>query len=54
MEQLLHVDGVASQNDTKGIRQLYDVIESNVRSLKLLGRVIWIIGFNSIRIEINR
>ena len=37
MEQLLHVDGVASQNDTKGIRQLYDVIESNVRSLKSLG-----------------
>ena len=37
MEQLLNIDGVASQQDVKGLRQLYDVVESNVRSLKSLG-----------------
>ena len=37
MEQLLNIDSVASQHDVKGLRQLYDVIESNVRSLKSLG-----------------
>ena len=37
MEQLLNIDGVASQHDVKGLRQLYDVIESNVRSFKSLG-----------------
>ena len=36
MEQLLNVDGVSSQHDVKGLRHLYDVIESNVRSLKSL------------------
>ena len=28
---------VSSQHDVRGLRQLYDVIESNVRSLKSLG-----------------
>ena len=37
MEQLLNIDDVASQHDVKCLRQLYDVIESNVRSLKSLG-----------------
>lgn len=37
MEQLLNVDSVTSQYDVKGLRHLYDVIESNVRSLKSLG-----------------
>ena len=37
MEQLLNVDSVTSPYDVKGLRHLYDVIESNVRSLKSLG-----------------
>ena len=37
MEQLLSVEGVTSQRDVKGLRHLYDVIESNVRSLRSLG-----------------
>ena len=37
MEQLLNVEGVSSQHDVKGLRHLYDVIESNVRSFKSLG-----------------
>ena len=37
MEQLLAIEGVISQHDTKGLRYLYDVVESNVRSLKSLG-----------------
>lgn len=37
MEQLLNIEGVTSQHDVKGLRHLYDVIESNVRSLKSLG-----------------
>ena len=37
MEQLLNVEGVSSQHDVKGLRHLYDVIESNVRSLRSLG-----------------
>eukprot|EP00731_Ephydatia_muelleri_P025526 Em0017g609a len=37
MEQLLAIEGVNSQHDTKGLRHLYDVVESNVRSLKSLG-----------------
>ena len=37
MEQLLHVDAVTSQYDMKGLRHLYDIVESNVRSLKALG-----------------
>lgn len=36
MEQLLSIDRVSSQHDVKGLRQLYDTIESNVRSLKSL------------------
>ena len=34
MEQLLNTDGVTSQHD---VRHLYDVIETNVRSLESLG-----------------
>ena len=37
MEQLLNVESITSPHDVKGLRQLYDVIESNVRSLKSLG-----------------
>ena len=37
MEQLLNSDGVTSQHDVKGLRHLYDVIETNVRSLDSLG-----------------
>ena len=37
MEQLLNVDSVTSPYDVKGLRHLYDVIESNVRSLTSLG-----------------
>ena len=36
MEQLLSVEGVTSQHDVKGLRHLYYVIESNVRSLRSL------------------
>ena len=36
MEQLLSVERVTSQHDVKGLRHLYDVIESNVRSLRSL------------------
>ena len=36
MEQLLTTEGVSSQHDVKGLRHLYDVIETNVRSLKSL------------------
>ena len=37
MEELLNVNSVDSQHDVKGLRRLYDVIESSVRSLKSLG-----------------
>ena len=37
MEQLLNIDSVTSQHVVKGLRHLYDVIESNVRSHKSLG-----------------
>ena len=37
MEQLLNTDGVTSQHDVRGLRHLYDVIETNVRSLDSLG-----------------
>ena len=37
MEQLLHVENVTSQHDVRGLRRLYDIVESNVRSLKSLG-----------------
>ena len=36
MEQLLSLSGVSSQHDVKGLRHLFDVIESNVRSLQSL------------------
>ena len=36
MEYMLNADGVSSQHDVRGLRRLYDVIESNVRSLKSL------------------
>ena len=37
MEQLLNAVGVSSQHDVKGLRHLYNVIESNVHSLRSLG-----------------
>lgn len=37
MELLLRVDVVASQHDVKGLRRLYDTVESNVRNLKSVG-----------------
>ena len=40
MEQLLHVDAFTSQYDLKGLRHLYNVVESNVRSLKALGALL--------------
>ena len=37
LEQLLHVDTVTLQYDQKELRHLYDLVESNVHSLKALG-----------------
>ena len=37
MDVLIHVDAVNSPHNVKGLRRLYDVIESNVRSLRSLG-----------------
>ena len=37
MDLLLNLDPVTSQHDLKGLRKLYDVVESNVRSLRALG-----------------
>ena len=37
MEILLNVEPVTSQHDLKGLRHLFDLIESHVRSLKSLG-----------------
>ena len=37
MDTLLNLDTVASQYNLKGIQHLYDVVESQVRSLKSLG-----------------
>ena len=37
MDILLKVEAVTSQHNLKGLRQLYDNIESHVRSLKSLG-----------------
>ena len=37
MEILLNLDCVTSHHNLKGLRQLYDTVESNVRSLKSLG-----------------
>ena len=36
MEQLLSTEAVTSQHDVRGLRHLYDLVESNVRSLKSL------------------
>ena len=37
MDILLNLDAVTSQHDLKGLRKLYDVVESNVRGLRALG-----------------
>ena len=37
MDLLLNLDAVTSHNDLKGLRKLYDVVESNVRGLRALG-----------------
>ena len=37
MDTLLNVDAVTSQDNLKGLRHLYDLVESHVRSLKSLG-----------------
>lgn len=37
MEQLLRIDPVSSQHDVKGLRRLYDTVESNVRNLTSVG-----------------
>ena len=37
MDTLIHVEAVTSPHNVKGLRRLYDLIESNVRSLKSLG-----------------
>ena len=37
MDILLNLDAVTSQNDLKGLRKLYDVVESNVWGLRALG-----------------
>ena len=37
MDILLNLDAVTSQHDLKGLRKLYNVVESNVRGLRALG-----------------
>ena len=37
MDLLLNLEGVTSQHNLKGLRQLYDIVESNVRGLRSLG-----------------
>ena len=37
MEIMMNADSVSSHNNVKALRQLYDVMESNVRSLKSFG-----------------
>ena len=37
MDVLIHMEGVTSPHNIKGLRHLYDLVESNVRSLKSLG-----------------
>ena len=37
MDLLINVEPITSHSNAKGLRQLYDVAESNVRSLKSLG-----------------
>ena len=37
MDLLLHLEPVTSQHNLKGLRQIFDVVESNVRGLRALG-----------------
>jgi hypothetical protein len=37
MDLLLNLEAVASQHNLKGLRQLFDVVESNIRGLRALG-----------------
>ena len=37
MEILLNIEAVASEQNVKGLRRLYDDVESHIRSLKSLG-----------------
>ena len=37
MDTLIHVDAVTSSNNVKGLHRLFDLVESNVGSLALLG-----------------
>ena len=37
LETLLHLDAVTSQNNVRGLRKLYDLVETQVRGLKSLG-----------------
>ena len=37
MDLLMNVEPITSHSNVKGLRQLYDAVESNVRSLKSLG-----------------
>ena len=37
MDLLLNVDATKTEHDLKGLRHLYDVLESHVRSLHSLG-----------------
>lgn len=37
MDVLMHIESVSSPQNVKGLRRLYDSVESNVRSLKSLG-----------------
>ena len=37
MDILMNVEQITSHSNVKGLRQLYDVVESNVRSLDALG-----------------
>lgn len=37
MDALLHLEAVSSQNNLKGLRHLYDLVETQVRGLKSLG-----------------
>ena len=37
MDALIHADAVSSKQNVKEVRRLYDVVESNIRSLASLG-----------------
>ena len=37
MDTLIYVEAVTTPHNVKGLRRLYDLIESNIRSLKSLG-----------------